>query len=106
MHRDFSELIHRVVVIQAHAEHISLVTGEMAKLIEFAQDQAAVAQELRTAMLQICVNAREIDAEAGELGQIAEDAIWLNEVQTSRGKSDERVNAAPSGASPRRLCRV
>ena len=105
MHRDFSELIHRAVVIRAHAEHISLVTGEMAKLIEFAQDQAAVAQELRTAMLQICVNAREIDAEARELGQIAEDVIWLNEVQTSRGKSDDRVNAAAS-ASPRRLCRV
>jgi len=106
MHPDFSELIHRVVVIRAHAEHISLVTGEMMTLLEFARDQAAISEELRTTTLQICVNAREIDAEAHELGQIAEDVIRLNEVQTSRGKANERVNAAASSASPRRFCRV
>jgi hypothetical protein len=106
MHPDFSELIHRVVLMQAHAEHIGLVTGEMAKLIEFAQDQAAVADDLRAAMLQIRVNASEIDAEAREVEQIAEDMIGLNEVETSRGKADEWVNDPAIGASLRRLCRV
>jgi hypothetical protein len=71
---DFSELAHHLAVMHAHIMHISRLTAEMAICVE-SQAGKRLALDLSNAAFQVSVNAKELDAEACTIRQIADDLI-------------------------------
>jgi hypothetical protein len=68
----FSELAHHLSVMHAHIMHISRLTAEMANCVE-SRAGKRLALDLSNAALQVSINAKELDAEARTIRQIADD---------------------------------
>jgi hypothetical protein len=71
---DFSELAHHLTVMHAHVMHISRLAAEMATCVE-SRAGKRLALDLSNAALQVSINAKELDAEARTIRQIADDFI-------------------------------
>ena len=71
---DFPELAHHLAVMHAHIMHISRLTAEMATCVE-SRESKRLALDLSNAALQVSINAKELDAEARTIRQIADDLI-------------------------------
>ena len=71
---NFSELAHRLAVMHAHITHITRLTAEMAACVE-SRAGKRLALDLSNAALQVSINAKELDAEARTIRQIADDLL-------------------------------
>lgn len=71
---DFSELAHRLAVMHVHIVHISRLTAAMANCVE-SRAGKRLALDLRSAALQVSINAQELDAEARRIQEIANGMI-------------------------------
>ena len=60
--------------MHAHITHISRLTTEMAICVE-SRAGKRLALDLSSAALQVSINAKELDAEARTIRQIADDLI-------------------------------
>jgi hypothetical protein len=69
-----SELAHHLAVMHAHIMHISRLTAEMAMCVE-SRAGKNLALDLSNAAFQVSINAKELDAEARTIRQIADDLI-------------------------------
>ena len=63
---------HHLAVMHAHITHISRLTAEMAICVESRVDKR-LALDLSNAAFQVSINAKELDAEARTIRQIADD---------------------------------
>jgi hypothetical protein len=71
---NFSELAHHLAVMHAHIVHISRLTAEMPNCVE-SRAGKRLAFDLSDAALQVSINAKELDAEARRVRQIADDLM-------------------------------
>jgi hypothetical protein len=72
---NFSELAHHLAVMHAHITHISRLTAEMAICVE-SRAGKRLALDLSNAAFRVSINAKELDAEARTIRQIADDLIY------------------------------
>ena len=72
---NFSELAHHLALMHAHIIHISRLTAEMAMCVE-SRAGKRLALDLSNAAFQVSINAKELDAEARTIRQIADDLIY------------------------------
>jgi hypothetical protein len=68
----FSELAHCLAVMHGHNTHITRLMAEMATCVE-SRAGKRLAVDLSNAALQVSINAKELDAEACTIRQIADD---------------------------------